>query len=146
MPLPDFSEVWTAVGEIIAGDASIVALAPGGVQYSTGRPKSEAFPILRMRLLTDGPNLQLSEPGDFAPRMQIDVFGTDEAVLEQIKSRLDWLLTIPRRRREPVETQGYRIRSMNRTGAVSVETPWLANDGRAVVQLSTDWNLKVTKR
>ena len=148
--MPDFAECWQAIADVIAADSDIATVMGGStsgrVVYNESKaPKDFSFPFVRLLLVTDGLDTFTTGSGNHRPRLQIDVFGPRGSENEAIRARLDALLWIPIKRPAGITTDNFRIREMRRTNAVRLETQ-LEHNGQRVVQLMTDWNLKITER
>lgn len=148
--MADLAEVWKAIADVIAADSDVLTIfggsASGRVVYDESKaPKDFSFPFIRLLLVNDGLDTFTTGSGNYRPRLQIDIFGPRGSENEALRARLDALLWIPIKRPAGITTTNFRIREMRRTNAVRLETQ-LEHNGQRVVQLMTDWNLKITER
>ncbi len=83
--------------------------------------------------------------GEFAAQLKIDVWSTSPRTNEQIKSRLDELLEIPKIRTTAITTTNYNVTNFSRSSANFVGTVEIEKDGKLVRHLATEWNVKIRK-
>lgn len=148
--MADFSEVLTEIRRVMTADSTLTGLLGDANQIYRGRdvPTSAKFPAIRLWMIDDAPNFDVSGYGDFRPRLQIDLIGPDPTKLDAIRTRLDELLTIPYKRSTVITSAGFTVRQMLRTGpSLNLgEIGIQDSTGRAVQHVATEWDLKVTAK
>lgn len=146
-------KVVTSVCSILAADATIQGLLGKQGDGTTAAvfgtdgpiPDDVNFPALRVFIVDDVPDPQMSAIGMYDARLQIDILGTRKSVREQILERIDVLLDIPRSRADPITATGYTVKRMRRTGRAVTLLTRLEVDSIPVRQMATDWILRVVK-
>lgn len=145
--MADFAEVLTEIRRVKTADSTLTGLLGDANQIYRGRdiPASVTFPAIRMWLMDDAPNLEVSALGVYRPRLQIDIFAADPTVIDAIKDRMDQLLTIPHKRTDPINSSNFSVRQMLRRGpSLNVGTIDVQDSaGRFIQQVATEWDLKV---
>ena len=144
--MADLSEVWKGMRDILVGDATLTAmLASASSVYERDPPLQTGFPMLTLWQVTDGADNRVSGYGEFRADVQIDVWSTSPRTNEQIKSRLDELLEIPKIRTTAITTTNYNVTNVSRSSANFVGTVEIEKDGKLVRHLATEWNVKIRK-
>jgi hypothetical protein len=142
--MADLSEVWKGMRDILIGDATLTAmLSSAGAVYERDPPLDVAFPMLTLWQLTDGPVNNSSGFGLFNADIQIDVWSTSPRTNEQIKSRLDELLQIPRVRSTGIVTDNYNVFRCYRTRSTFAGTVAVENEGKKIRHLATEWRASI---
>jgi hypothetical protein len=144
--MADLSEVWKGFRDILVGDATLTAmLASSSSVYEPDPPAEVGFPMLTLMQANDGPVTECTGYGEFAAQLQIDVWSTSPRTNEQIKSRLDELLEIPKIRTSAISTTNYNVTNVSRTSATFVGTVEIEKDGKRIRHLATEWDVKIRK-
>ena len=144
--MSDLSEVWKGVRDILVGDATLTAmLASASSVYERDPPLETGFPMLTLWQVSDGPANAVSGYGEFHADVQIDVWSTSPRTNEQIKSRLDELLEIPRVVATGITTTNYDVTNCTRTNARFVGTVEIEKDGKHIRHLATEWRVTIRK-
>lgn len=138
--------LWTAIINHLLGDQAFRNLVADRVCYGTPRFTIDTFPAVRLLLLSDIPNTHI--PGDSEARLQIDVTAASAASAWPVVRRIEELLRHPTRE-HPVpmecETCWLRVATPGQTVQLLSQRDNPAGGGK-LVQLTTDWTLRVTKR
>ena len=113
--------------------------------YEPDPPDNVDFPMLTMMQVTDGPVTEVTGYGEFKATFQLDVWSTSQRTNEQIKSRLDELLEIPRIRTTAITTTNYNVTNVTRTNANFVGTVDVEKNGKRVRHLATEWDVTIRK-
>ncbi len=144
--MADLSEVWKGMRDILVGDATLTAmLASASSVYERDPPLQTGFPMLTLWQVTDGADNRVSGYGEFRADVQIDVWSTSPRTNEQIKSRLDELLEIPRVVTTQISTTNYNVTNCTRTNARFVGTVEIEDDGKHIRHLATEWRVTIRK-
>ena len=144
--MADLSEVWKGIRDVLVGDATLTAmLSSSSAVYEPDPPDNVSFPMLTMMQITDGPVTECTGYGEFAAQFQIDVWSTSPRTNEQIKSRLDELLEIPKIRTSAIATTNYNVTNVSRNSANFVGTVDIEKDGKRIRHLATEWDVKIRK-
>tara|TARA_R110000824_G_scaffold187178_2_gene368427 strand:+ start:1757 stop:2197 length:441 start_codon:yes stop_codon:yes gene_type:complete len=142
----DLSEVWKEVRDILVGDATLTAmLASASSVYERDPPLQTGFPMLTLWQVADGPANAVSSYGEFHADVQIDVWSTSPRTNEQIKSRLDELLEIPRVVTTQISSTNYNVTNCTRTNSRFVGTVEIEDDGKHIRHLATEWRVTIRK-
>ena len=144
--MADLSEVWKGVRDILVGDSTLTAMrASAASVYERDPPLETGFPMLTLWQVSDGPANAVSGYGEFHADVQIDVWSTSPRTNEQIKSRLDELLEIPRVVATGITTTNYDVTNCTRTNARFVGTVEIEDDGKHIRHLATEWRVTIRK-
>lgn len=144
--MADLSEVWKGVRDILVGDSTLTAmLASASSVYERDPPLQASFPMLTLWQVADGPDNAVTGYGEFHADVQIDVWSTSPRTNEQIKSRLDDLLEIPRVVATGITTTNYDVTNCTRTNARFVGTVEIEDDGKHIRHLATEWRVTIRK-
>lgn len=142
--MSDLSEVWKGMRDILIGDAALTALlSSAGAVYERDPPLDVSFPMLTLWQLTDGPVNNSSGFGLYDADIQIDVWSSSPRTNEQIKSRLDDLLQIPRVRSSGIVTDNYNVYRLYRTRSTFVGTVAMEDEGKEIRHLATEWRASI---
>jgi len=142
----DLSEVWKGIRDVLVGDATLTAmLSSASSVYERDPPLETGFPMLTLWQVADGPVNAVSSYGEFHAEVQIDVWSTSPRTNEQIKSRLDELLEIPRVATTQISTTNYNVTNCTRTNARFVGTVEIEDDGKHIRHLATEWRVTIRK-
>ena len=143
--MADLSEAWKAIADKLAADSTLTDLLGGVTEIYVGREISREItpPSIRLWCLDDGLNGKSSVYGYFEPRLQIDIFAVTVREQEQIKSRLDVLLEIPRSVPAGMTVSGFDLKSMRRVSGMHVGKINIKSTGVLVQHMATEWNLKL---
>jgi hypothetical protein len=144
--MADLSEVWKGIRDILVDDATLVALlSSASAVYERDPPIEPDYPMLTLWQVDDGPDNALTGYGEFNSLLQIDVWSTSPRTNEQIKSRMDELLEIPRVVTTQITTTNYNVTSLSRLRATFVGTIEFEDDGKRIRHLATEWRAKIRK-
>ena len=144
--MADLSEVWKGIRDILLGDSTLAAmLSAASAVYEPDPPDDVDFPMLTLMQSDDGPVTECTGYGEFAAQLQIDVWSTSPRTNEQIKSRLDELLEIPKIRATAITTTNYNVTNVSRSSANFVGTVEIEKDGKLIRHLATEWDVKIRK-
>ena len=144
--MADLSEVWKEMRDILVGDATLTAmLDSASAVYERDPPLETGFPMLTLWQVTDGADNRLSAYGEFHAEVQIDVWSTSPRTNEQIKSRLDELLEIPRVVTTQISSTNYNVTNCTRTMSRFVGTVEIESDGKHIRHLATEWRVTIRK-
>ena len=144
--MADLSEVWKEIRDILVGDATLTAMLDSASSvYERDPPLETGFPMLTLWQVTDGADNRLSAYGEFHAEVQIDVWSTSPRTNEQIKSRLDELLEIPRVVTTQISSTNYNVTNCTRTNARFVGTVEIESDGKHIRHLATEWRVTIRK-
>ena len=144
--MADLSEVWKEMRDILVGDATLTAmLDSASAVYERDPPLETGFPMLTLWQVTDGADNRVSAYGEFHAEVQIDVWSTSPRTNEQIKSRLDELLEIPRVVTTQISSTNYNVTNCTRTNARFVGTVEIESDGKHIRHLATEWRVTIRK-
>lgn len=145
---PSLSEIWSSIAELLNADAVISGLLETPVFYDETEkpPQKLSFPAVRLSLISDNPVRTVNGVGLYRPRLQIDAISPYPKKNWQIVAELERLLEIPLVRRAEIDCDNFTIRQMTRmSDAKSIPTQ-VMDDERRVIQLVTEWRLKVTRK
>lgn len=139
-------EVWTAIIVKLRANDTYSGLVGNRTFFGLPRGAVEQFPAVRLSLVGDLPNV--SVPGDYECRLQIDVVADGAKEAWPVVRLIESILRHPTRlNTEPIETETYWVRGALPRNTVTLpaqrDNP---SGGGKLVQLSTDWTLKVTKK
>lgn len=138
--------LWTAIITHLLADETLRNLVHDRICYGTPRFAIDTFPAVRLLLLSDIPNPHI--PGDSESRLQIDVTAASAAAAWPVARRIEELLRYPTRE-HPVpmecETCWLRVATPGQTVQLLSQRDNPAGGGK-LVQLTTDWTLRVTKK
>ena len=144
--MADLSEVWKEIRDILVGDATLTAMLDSASSvYERDPPLETGFPMLTLWQVTDGADNRVSAYGEFHAEVQIDVWSTSPRTNEQIKSRLDELLEIPRVVTTQISSTNYNVTNCTRTNARFVGTVEIESDGKHIRHLATEWRVTIRK-
>ena len=144
--MADLSEVWKGLRDVLIGDSTLTAMLDSASSvYERDPPLETGFPMLTLWQLSDGADNAVSAYGEFHADVQIDVWSTSPRTNEQIKSRIDELLEIPRVVRAGISTTNYDVTNCTRTNARFVGTVEIESDGKHIRHLATEWRVTIRK-
>ena len=144
--MADLSEMWKGIRDILVADSTLTAmLSDSSAVYEPEPPDDVDFPMLTIMQTDDGPVTECTGYGEFAAQLQIDVWSTSPRTNEQIKSRLDELLEIPKIRATAITTTNYNVTNVSRSSANFVGTVEIEKDGKLIRHLATEWDVKIRK-
>jgi hypothetical protein len=139
-------DLWTAIIGKLKSDETYDGLVGNRTFY--GKPPGEVteFPAVRLLLVSDLPNVNV--PGDYECLLQIDVTCDGAKTGWPVVRRIEDVLRFPTRENvEPIDGETYWLRS-----AIPGQTRQLQSErsnpsgGGKLVQLTTDWTLRVTRK
>jgi len=144
--MADLSEVWKGLRDVLVGDATLTAMLDSASSvYERDPPLETGFPMLTLWQVSDGADNAVSAYGEFHADVQIDVWSTSPRTNEQIKSRIDELLEIPRVVATGISTTNYDVTNCTRTNALFVGTVEIESDGKHIRHLATEWRVTIRK-
>lgn len=140
------NEVWSAIIEQLNDDDAYKTLVGTRTFYGLPRAAVDTFPAVRLLLVGDLPTPTV--PGDYETRLQIDVTAESGSAAWPVVRLIESILRHPTRENTaPIETENYWVRGALPRNTVSIPTQRdNPTGGGKLVQLSTDWTLKVTKK
>lgn len=144
-------DAWVALGGILQSDATLTAmLADGASSVVYGDLSSvdveASSPLVRLMIVGEQPDLQLSAVGRYFTRLQIDVIADNEATCWPILRRIEDLIEIPRKRRDPIGGAEYgSIVSLRRINAVPIKLQEVSGGGARMIQLASDWDATIIR-
>lgn len=139
-------DLWTAIIDHLKSDETYSNLVVGPTCYNLPRGEVDKFPAVRLLLVSSVPNVNV--PGDYECLLQVDVTCDGAKTGWPVVRRIEDLLRLPTRENpEPIdgETHWLRVATPGQTRQLQSERTNPSGGGR-LVQLTTDWTLRVTRK
>lgn len=139
-------EIWTAIIEKLRGDELLNRLVAQRIWYGLPRSEVTVFPAVRLLVIGDVPNTTV--PGDYEVRLQVDVTAESASGAWPVVRGIELVLRHPTRENPgPIESETHWVRgALPRTTVAVASSRENPRGGGGLVQLSTDWTLKITRK
>lgn len=149
--MPDITDVYKKIRTIALSDTGANGLVPmlgkaDAFYYGEDLALHPDAPYIVLMQSDDNPNQTDSFWGDFRPRIEMHVCGTDPGRLHRIVERLDTLFIIPFKRSAYIDTATHVVRSMMRHNSLLLPMAQREEDDRAFQQIVTEWTMKLTAK
>lgn len=139
--MADLSELYTLVGNVMVGDATLAALLGNAQQVYQEMPVGNpTFPAITFRITAMNPKTQLSGVGGWNPVWRIIAYGVDNDTLYAIHSRLASLLEVPKIVTSPLVGSSHKIPYMTKVDLHEAPPYASTNDGMAILTMVSIWN------
>lgn len=144
----DISEAFKALRSTLLGDATFAGMLGGGdsIFFSAPQVAVANLPLIDLVLAGLNPQGNVSKTGLWRPTFDIKTVGEDLFKLHQVIGYLEETWSIPRERREPIDSDHFSITEISFGQTVQLGSRTLTSSNTKVHLLNTELSLRVVRR